>query len=148
MFLCFPPSPWTDAHVLTGLQRYAVISRLVLADSLQLPWSVACQAPLSIRILQARSGLVMPSSRRSFQPRDWTQVSHIAGGFFTSWATRGRAPSAFNLNRYFWWYFWTDDQVPYKGLSFTLFPGKVPGLEYFPRLLKPQRLVFSPHDTP
>ena len=24
----------------------------------------------------------------SSQPRDWTQVSHIAGGFFTSWATR------------------------------------------------------------
>ena len=24
----------------------------------------------------------------SFQPRDQTQVSHIAGGFFTSWATR------------------------------------------------------------
>ena len=23
-----------------------------------------------------------------FQPRDWTQVSHIAGGFFTVWATR------------------------------------------------------------
>ena len=22
------------------------------------------------------------------QPRDWTQVSRIAGGFFTSWATR------------------------------------------------------------
>ena len=27
-------------------------------------------------------------SRVSSQPRDWTQVSHIAGGFFTSWATR------------------------------------------------------------
>ena len=27
-------------------------------------------------------------SRISSQPRDWTQVSHIAGGFFTSWATR------------------------------------------------------------
>ena len=26
--------------------------------------------------------------RRSSQPRDWTQVSRIAGGFFTSWATR------------------------------------------------------------
>ena len=25
---------------------------------------------------------------RSSQPRDWTQVSCIAGGFFTSWATR------------------------------------------------------------
>ena len=30
----------------------------------------------------------LPSSRGSSQPRDWTQVSHIAGGFFTSWATR------------------------------------------------------------
>ena len=26
-------------------------------------------------------------SRVSSQPRDWTQVSHIAGGLFTSWAT-------------------------------------------------------------
>ena len=26
--------------------------------------------------------------RGSSQPRDWTQVSHIAGTFFTSWATR------------------------------------------------------------
>ena len=30
----------------------------------------------------------MPSSRGSSQPRDWTQVSHIAGGFLTVWATR------------------------------------------------------------
>ena len=29
-----------------------------------------------------------PFSRGSSQPRDQTQVSHIAGGFFTSWATR------------------------------------------------------------
>ena len=29
-----------------------------------------------------------PSPGESSQPRDWTQVSHIAGGFFTSWATR------------------------------------------------------------
>ena len=28
------------------------------------------------------------SSRRSSQPRDWTQVSRTAGGFFTIWATR------------------------------------------------------------
>ena len=27
-------------------------------------------------------------SRGSSQPRDWTQVSHTAGRFFTSWATR------------------------------------------------------------
>ena len=30
----------------------------------------------------------MPSSRGSSQPRDWTQISHITGGFFTIWATR------------------------------------------------------------
>ena len=30
----------------------------------------------------------MPSSRGSSQSRDWNQVSHIAGRFFTIWATR------------------------------------------------------------
>ena len=28
-----------------------------------------------------------PSSKESYQHRDWTQIFHIAGGFFTSWAT-------------------------------------------------------------
>ena len=32
--------------------------------------------------------VAVPFSRESSQPRVWTQVSHIAGGFFTSWATR------------------------------------------------------------
>ena len=40
---------------------------------------------LKARILEWVS---MPSSRRSSQPRDWTQVSCIAGGFFTNWAIR------------------------------------------------------------
>ena len=41
-------------------------------------------------ILQARilEWVAFSFSRGSFQPRDSTQVSHIAGGFFTSWATR------------------------------------------------------------
>ena len=29
-----------------------------------------------------------PFSRGSSQPREWTQASHIAGRFFTSWATK------------------------------------------------------------
>jgi len=33
--------------------------------------------------------VAFPFSRGSSQPRDQTQVSHIAGRFFTSWATRG-----------------------------------------------------------
>ena len=39
-------------------------------------------------ILQARilEWVAIPFSRRSPQPRDRTQVSFIAGGFFTSWA--------------------------------------------------------------
>ena len=32
--------------------------------------------------------IVFPFSRGFSQPRDWTQVSHIAVGFFTIWATR------------------------------------------------------------
>ena len=41
-------------------------------------------------ILQARilKWVAFPFSRGSSQPTDRTQVSHIAGGFFTSWATR------------------------------------------------------------
>ena len=41
-------------------------------------------------ILQARilEWVAFPFSRGSSQPRDWIQVSRIAGGFFTSWATR------------------------------------------------------------
>ena len=41
-------------------------------------------------ILQARipEWVAMPASRGSSQPRDQTQVSLTAGGFFTVWATR------------------------------------------------------------
>ena len=41
-------------------------------------------------ILQARilEWVVFPFSRGSSQPRDRTQVSWIAGSFFTSWATK------------------------------------------------------------
>ena len=42
------------------------------------------------RILQARilEWVAFPFSRGSSPPRDWIQVSCIAGGFFASWATR------------------------------------------------------------
>ena len=41
-------------------------------------------------ILQARilEWVAIPFSRRSSQSRDQSQISHIAGRFFTSWATR------------------------------------------------------------
>ena len=45
-------------------------------------------------ILQDRilEWVTFPFSRGSSQSRDWTQVSRIAGGFFTSWATREALP--------------------------------------------------------
>ena len=51
--------------------------------SLATPWTV--HGILQARILEWAD---IPFSRGSFQPRDRTQVSHMAGGFFTSWATR------------------------------------------------------------
>ena len=45
------------------------------------PWTVANEAPLSMRILQARilEWVAIPFSRGSSQPRDQTQVFRIAG---------------------------------------------------------------------
>ena len=53
------------------------------------PWTVAYQAPLFMGIFQARmlEWVAIHSSRGSSQP-DWTQVSHIAGGFSTIWANK------------------------------------------------------------
>ena len=51
------------------------------------PMDYAVHGILQARILEWVAVLF---SRGSFQPRDWTQVLHIAGGFFTSWATRER----------------------------------------------------------
>ena len=46
-------------------------------------------------LLQARilEWVAFPFSRGSSQPRDWTQVSHIAGGFFTKLSHQG-SPSS------------------------------------------------------
>ena len=40
---------------------------------------------LQVRVLERDA---IPFSRDSYLLTDWTQVSHIAGGFFTVWATR------------------------------------------------------------
>ena len=50
------------------------------------PWTAACQAPLSMEILQVRilEWVAMPSSRESSQLRNQTEVSCIAGRLFTN----------------------------------------------------------------
>ena len=66
-----------------------VLSRSVVSDSAA-PRTVVCQAPLSTGILQPRmlEWVPMPGSWGSSRPRNRTGASCIAGGFFTSWATR------------------------------------------------------------
>ena len=62
---------------------------LVAQSCLTLCDPTDCHAPLSMGILQTRIlEWVAHSSRGSSKPRDQTQVSLIAGGFFTLWATR------------------------------------------------------------
>ena len=62
-------------------------------------WPVIHQASLSMGILQDRilEWVAMLSSRGSSQPRDRTQISHTASGFFTGWATRGKCLPYFLL---------------------------------------------------
>ena len=67
-------------HICFCVMRYIICeSHSLVSDSLQ-PHG----------ILQARTleWVAFPFSRRSSQPRDWTQVSPIAGRFFTVWATK------------------------------------------------------------
>ena len=71
---------WEDS-----LEKGKATHSSMVAYPWRIPWTVACQAPLSEVILQARilEWVAMPFSRESSQPRDRTQVSHIADGFFT-----------------------------------------------------------------
>ena len=59
-------------------------SHLVVSNSLW-PHGLYCAWILQARILE---WVAIPFSRGSSQPRDRTQVSLIAGEFFTIWATR------------------------------------------------------------
>ena len=87
------PSPWIFSFLISSLL-------LILDHPLLLHYEVkvtqSCPTvwdPMDCTvhgILQARilEWVAFPFSRGSSQPRDRTQVSCIAGGFFTSWATR------------------------------------------------------------
>ena len=79
--------PFTSAPNLQLLNNYQS-KRLKVAQ-----WCLTLCNPMGYTvcgILQARilEGVAFPFSRGSSQLRDRTQVSHVAGRFFTSWATR------------------------------------------------------------
>ena len=101
----------SSSLALTHLSNILITQSVLVAQLT--PRTIAHQAPPSIGILQAKilEWVAMPSSKGSFQPRDQTQVSHIAGRFFTSWATRETQE------------YWSGQPIPSSGA----FPN--PGIE-------------------
>ena len=83
------PLGWSTPRVKTSVK----VKMLVAQSCPTLCDPMACSPPGSSihGILQARiqEWVAIPSSRGSSRPRDQTWVSHIAGRFFTAWATRG-----------------------------------------------------------
>ena len=83
------------------------VTVLVTQSCPTLCYSMDFSSPISSAhgILQARilDWVAIPFSKRSSQPRDWSQVSSIAGRFFTVWATR-QAPviHIHNFCRKYW----------------------------------------------
>ena len=77
--LTIPIYPFPDPTVIvfTMCERESLS---VMSDSL-----CAVHGILQVRMLE---WVAVPFSRGSSQPRNQTQVSRIAGSFFTSWATR------------------------------------------------------------
>ena len=92
-------SPWPESYTWVLLQFQTAqmpstvegksVSHSVVSDFMT-PWTVACQAPLSMGFSQARIlewvAIPFPFSRGSSQLRDQTWVSCIIGRFFTIWA--------------------------------------------------------------
>ena len=74
-------------HAVMTYHRLISIVKVKVAQSCPIlcnPMDYTVHGILQARILE---WVVFPFSRGSSQPRDWTQVSHNAGKFFTRWAT-------------------------------------------------------------
>ena len=83
---CFPPREWCQEGVviLQPLMPSVKVKVTQSYSTLCDPMGYIVHGILQARILEWEA---FPFSRGSSQPRDRTQVSHIAGGFFTSLAT-------------------------------------------------------------
>ena len=84
-------SPWNSPGQNTGVGNLSLLQGIFPTQESN-PGFPHCRQILyqlshkgSPRVLE---WVAYPFSSRSSRPRDWTQVSRIAGRFFTSWATR------------------------------------------------------------
>ena len=98
-------SPWNSPGQNTGVGSLSLLQEVFQTQGFN-PGFPHCRQILyqlghegSPRILEWAA---YPFSRGSSQPRDGTGVSHIAGGFFTNWATReadGGGENQFDVGR-------------------------------------------------
>ena len=87
---------WLHFHFLSLVysqlckQLLLLFSCSVVSNSFATPWTVACQAPLSIGISQARilEWVAISFSRGSSWPRNWACVSCVGRWILYHWATR------------------------------------------------------------
>ena len=81
---------WTDLPCPKNQGCTRVLSCSVMSDSLGPHELYRSSGSSAHGIIQARilEWVAIPFSRGSSRPRDWTQVSCIAGRFYTVWATR------------------------------------------------------------
>ena len=84
---------WVSSNLCNFIRMLLILHMCLLLSHVQLfatLWTVARQVSIH-GILQARIlewVAIIPFSRGSSWPRDWTRVSCIAGRFFTTWATQ------------------------------------------------------------
>ena len=90
---------------LDRLNEHVSESHLVVSDSAT-PWTYTVHGILQANILE---WVAFPFSRRSSLPRDRTQVSHVAEGFFTSWATRKAKNTVLSSLSLLQWIFQTQE---------------------------------------
>ena len=76
----------TIHQMIQACDQYYMLSCFSHVWLFPIPWTVACQAPLSMGFSQARilEWVAISFSRGSSWPRDWTHVSCLGSGFFTS----------------------------------------------------------------
>ena len=86
-FLTVKPRNWSR----TRNKNVFVLGRSAVSNSLGPHglWPARLLCPWGFSRQEYWSGWPCPPSRGSSQPRDWTQVSSIAGRFFTVWDTKG-----------------------------------------------------------
>ena len=104
-------SPWNSPSQNTGVDSLSLLQRIFLTQGLNqgLPrcrWILYQQNHQgSPRILE---WVAYPFSSGSSWPRDQARVSHIAGGFLTSWATREAQETGVGSLSLLQWIFLTE----------------------------------------